>query len=100
MTEPTLKSTFLASQGITDLLCELLGQYAKQADTRETLGDLKIALGAEEFAKFEADLAKLLRQRTAVHAVKEIIARAVQRRVRPRDAQKEFRRPSLAARFD
>jgi hypothetical protein len=100
MTEPTLKSTFIATQGITDLLCELLGQYAKQADTRETLGDLKIALGAEEFANFQADLAKLMRQRTAVQAVKELIARSVQRRVRPRDfTQRELRRPQ-PARFD
>lgn len=99
MTSPILKSTFIATQGITDLLCELLGQYAKQADTRETLADLKIALGAQEFANFEADLARLMRKRTAVQAVKEIIACSVQRRVRPRDVQKEFRRQQ-AVRFE
>lgn len=99
MTQPFLKSTFIATNATHNLLCALLGQYASQAATRETLAALKLELGDVEYANFEADLAKLMRNRTAVQAVKELITRSVQCRVRPRDVQKEFRRQQ-AVRFE
>jgi hypothetical protein len=100
MTPPTLKCTFVATNTTHNLLCRLLGEFARLAETHHTLDLLKLALGEEEFKNFQADMLKLMRERTAVQAVKEIIAQSVRRArsARPRDL-KEYRRRH-SARFD
>ena len=99
MTQTLLSSTFIATPTTHALLCKLLGEYKIQADVRPTLAAMKELLGEPEYRNFEADLAKLMQNgRTAVGAVKEMITRSIERRMKP-PVQQEVR-VSNRHRFD
>ncbi|HEX7289477.1 MAG TPA: hypothetical protein VF532_25055 [Candidatus Angelobacter sp.] len=75
-----MKSTFIATQRTHALLCELLGDYIAQRDTRPRLAALKEELGAAEYTNFQGDLRALMFKRNAAAAVKIVIAESVKRR--------------------
>ena len=65
--------TFIPTQRAKDLLCELFAEFHCPGSTREILYSLRDELGADEFGRFQADLAKLMHQYTARIAVRMII---------------------------
>lgn len=75
-----LKSIFIATNRTHALLCQLLGDYIAQRDTRPNLAALKEELGPAEYANFESDLRALMFKRSATGAVKVIIVESVKRR--------------------
>jgi hypothetical protein len=73
-------STFIPSQRVKDLLCELFVEYGCWSlAPRLILIELRKELGAEEFARFEKDLARLLEKYPARRAVAKIICAAIKR---------------------
>jgi hypothetical protein len=72
--------TFIPSQRVKDLLCELFVEYGCWSlAPRLILIELRKELGAEEFAFFEKDLARLLGKYPARRAVAKIICAAITR---------------------
>ena len=73
-------STFIPSQRVKDLLCELFVEYGCcSLAPRLILIELRKELGAEEFARFQKDLARLLDTYPARRAVARIICAAIRR---------------------
>lgn len=76
----SLRCTFKPDNRTTLLLCELFSQYRAGQETREKLLAIRDELGDEEFRNFEADLAKLMKNRPAWKAVEVIIRAALTRK--------------------
>jgi hypothetical protein len=72
-------STFIPSQHAKDLLCKLWIEFGTLGDTRTVLIELRSELGAEEFARFEKDLARGMERKSARTAVHQIIRAAILR---------------------
>jgi hypothetical protein len=73
-------STFIPSQRVKDLLCELFVEYGCWSlATRLILIEIRKELGDEEFARLEKDLARLLDKYPARRATAMIICAAIQR---------------------
>jgi hypothetical protein len=74
-----LSSTFIPSQRVKDLLCHLYVEFGCWGETRPILIDLRVELGAADFARFQEDLFRLMQHRCAYSAVRTIISAAVAR---------------------
>jgi hypothetical protein len=72
-------STFIPNTHIYDLLCALWAEYRVGGNTRVFLMALRAELGAEEYSRFERDLARLLEKRTACFSIQMILAAAIRR---------------------
>ena len=71
--------TFIPNKNIYDLLCALWAEYRLRGNTRVLLMSLRAELGADEFARFERDMARLLEKHSACFSVQMILAAAIRR---------------------
>jgi hypothetical protein len=71
--------TFIPTKNIYDLLCAIWAEYRVCGNTRVFLMALRAELGAEEYSRFERDLARLLEKRTACFSIQMILAAAIRR---------------------
>jgi hypothetical protein len=86
----TLVSTFIPTQKTKDLLCALYAEYNCAGDTRSLLYQLRDDLGADQFGRFQQDMARLLNRPLYARRALETILRAAVAR-----AQQKFQPTQL-----